>query len=1181
MKLYKKILTVLLSVSLIFCISGIQVSAANIEQDGLEVKLTTDKDEYSIGQPIAVTLTVKNTNDYALKNVMLQNAVPNGYKLSDKSVLTKQVEALEKDSIVYLKTTYINSVETGTEKSKETYTEENTQKQTEVINTVSIESNDTLNRSGASIDTGDIFKIFGICFSVIVAALILIFVALKKKKGKQLLSLMLISSILFCYFSIAPNNVLAAETNKVININESVKVENISVIIESVVHYQSENDDSNGYYTVTFETSGGTEVESQTIKAGGYAVKPEMPQKDGYFFAGWYSDNQFSNYFLFDEPVSQSLTLYAKWIGDNDTTDTDGDGIYDFVEYYIGTDKNKADTDGDGISDYIEIMVLATNPLEKDSDNDGLEDGEEDNDSDGLTNLEEISLGTSPVYKDTDDDGLSDYDEVKKHHTDPLKEDTDGDGVSDGKEVELGTNPLVKEEVFSFSAKSQEEDSVTASVDIKLLGEQVETLNIEKNQSEILFPDTMPGYIGSAYDFSVDGSFDKAEISFEFNQDLLQDEDFDPVIYYFNEEEQSLEPMETVVNKNKASAEVTHFSTYILLNRTVYESAFQWQDVWDSQKNYTDVEIVLVIDDSGSMVNNDMNNNRLTVAKNLIEHLPQNNKIGVVKFSSSTTLLTSSLTGDKETAKSYLTSEYFVSNGGTNMYRAITSAFSLFDTDSESTLKALVVLSDGDTWDAYMHSSTLESANNQNIKIYTVGLGNSTYYFYNYLEPLGVNSGGKFYYAANADELVEIYNDIGQKIDIETDSDSDGIPDYYEDNMIIFNGARLALDKNNPDTDGDGIRDGEELELNYKYNEDRTKVIVTGKIKSDPTSIDTDGDGLYDNAPRYIGSKIVAPRDPDPINYNGKKGMWEAHVNALKSDLIPKEYNRNENRLKLLDYLPQDVCDIIVSLIIKLDDPMVDYSFISRAVALIFRGGYLTGNVAAEMFERLTDINELDEMIGAYILNFVQDEYNIAYHSQPQTWQRKFGYNRFYDDFFDIGTKMVTTRDLRFSVNNKTYALWMWKGDYWNFHSGAEIGLYQYSAVDSYTDISLFDAIDFELPMTLSLYYYHSPSDIDNVFHWQPNDNQWWITGFRTDSDYELPWGQYMVSAGTIDFTGHEEMFNALKNSMKPRNLKYSKYFIFDEDGHTLWIMWGQKRTGYPEEDDAEGLWYTLSHIFS
>ena len=29
------------------------------------------------------------------------------------------------------------------------------------------------------------------------------------------------------------------------------------------------------------------------------------------------------------------------------------------------------------------------------------------------------------------------------------------------------------------------------------------------------------------------------------------------------------------------------------------------------------------------------------------------------------------------------------------------------------------------------------------------------------------------------------------------------------------------------------------------------------------------------------------------------------------------------------------------------------------------------------------------------------------------------------------------------------------------------------------------------------------------------------------------------------------------------------KYFIFDEDGHTLWIMWEQKKTGQPEEDDA------------
>ena len=112
---------------------------------------------------------------------------------------------------------------------------------------------------------------------------------------------------------------------------------------------------------------------------------------------------------------------------------------------------------------------------------------------------------------------------------------------------------------------------------------------------------------------------------------MLEDADFDPVIYYFNEEKQLLEELDTTVVGNVASTEVTHFSKYILLNRKVYQNSFEWQDVWNTT-GFSGVEAILVIDDSGSMVSNDRYNQRLTVAQNLIDNLPENSKVGVVKF---------------------------------------------------------------------------------------------------------------------------------------------------------------------------------------------------------------------------------------------------------------------------------------------------------------------------------------------------------------------------------------------------------------------------------------------------------------------------------------------------------------------------------------------------------------------
>lgn len=117
--------------------------------------------------------------------------------------------------------------------------------------------------------------------------------------------------------------------------------------------------------------------------------------------------------------------------------DSDGDGLVDNYEVYFMTDLNSADTDGDGISDYDEIYTIDTDPLKPDTDKNGKDDGEEDYDKDGLTNIEERDLGTYMNDKDSDYDGLNDYDEVKVYHTDPLVADTDSDGLSDYEEVQV------------------------------------------------------------------------------------------------------------------------------------------------------------------------------------------------------------------------------------------------------------------------------------------------------------------------------------------------------------------------------------------------------------------------------------------------------------------------------------------------------------------------------------------------------------------------------------------------------------------------------------------------------------------------------------------------------------------------------------------------------------------------
>lgn len=70
--------------------------------------------------------------------------------------------------------------------------------------------------------------------------------------------------------------------------------------------------------------------------------------------------------------------------------DTDGDKLPDCIEQYIGSDAMLPDTDGDGLDDCYEAFVLYTSPTKTDTDENGVNDGDEDFDEDGLTNLEEF-----------------------------------------------------------------------------------------------------------------------------------------------------------------------------------------------------------------------------------------------------------------------------------------------------------------------------------------------------------------------------------------------------------------------------------------------------------------------------------------------------------------------------------------------------------------------------------------------------------------------------------------------------------------------------------------------------------------------------------------------------------------------------------------------------------------------
>lgn len=81
-------------------------------------------------------------------------------------------------------------------------------------------------------------------------------------------------------------------------------------------------------HTVTFNSNGGSDVPEQ-IRANAAATKPDS-RKAGYTLVGWYTDEACTAAYDFTQPVTDNITLYAKWeaapryyYNSGTTTDTD------------------------------------------------------------------------------------------------------------------------------------------------------------------------------------------------------------------------------------------------------------------------------------------------------------------------------------------------------------------------------------------------------------------------------------------------------------------------------------------------------------------------------------------------------------------------------------------------------------------------------------------------------------------------------------------------------------------------------------------------------------------------------------------------------------------------------------------------------------------------------------------
>lgn len=416
----------------------------------------------------------------------------------------------------------------------------------------------------------------------------------------------------------------------------------------------------------------------------------------------------------------------------------------------------------------------------------------DDWDSDGIKNVNEGKGGTNLQNEDTDGDGISDGDEISLG-TDPLNPDSDKDGMLDGYEIMAGTDP---KQAKSDGTTDDSKRVVTinrtfGTVTAQITGcPNVADLTIEELNLTSISSNT--GLISKAYDIYTDFAFEKLSLTFNVDEEKLKKlgagiEDI--TVLKFNSSDRSYEKIssKTDASNKTVSADISELGTYII-------------GVEKIANEEPSTKVAFLIDNSGSMYADftgyDVDYKRLDFASELIDRLNGDYSFLISKFTGTYTKL-QDFTNEKSKLTSALesirkNSEDF---NGTHSQTALEMCIQEFTAGgSKKQRNVIVFLTDGESDEVNGKSlgELVALAKEKSITIMTVGLGRDI--DRSWLQQLAAETEGKYYSAADAAALTDVYKQI------ETTFDFDMIS--YNSNDDTIEGYSLYNTGFKPDTNG-------------------------------------------------------------------------------------------------------------------------------------------------------------------------------------------------------------------------------------------------------------------------------------------------------------------------------------------------------------------------------------------
>lgn len=268
--------------------------------------------------------------------------------------------------------------------------------------------------------------------------------------------------------------------------------------------------------------------------------------------------------------------------------DYDVDGIQTNREGAFSTDPFRNDTDSDGLPDIVELVFDDVSPTDPDTDGDGVGDAAEDVDNDTLTTLQEINAGTDPSRADTDGDGVGDAVE-STGPTNATQRDTDGDGLTDAQELnEFPTDPVDPDTDEDGVTDANETFTTTVnaseqgvSVTLTGQGDVASGVSVENRTDGIRSTVVEAARAGPIVELTAERSFDTAELTIEYNASAATNES-DLRVFRFNESLRTFVPVNSTLN---TSADTVTATLDSFSTYTVFEER-TWREYLTAQTEY-------------------------------------------------------------------------------------------------------------------------------------------------------------------------------------------------------------------------------------------------------------------------------------------------------------------------------------------------------------------------------------------------------------------------------------------------------------------------------------------------------------------------------------------------------------------------------------------------------------------